>query len=630
MGELPIKAQAVAYGLLFVLAVVLSPALLMALLLQGYARFQGWPASRMRNVSLLTAGSLTFGAAWASMVTADWMTVPNMVSTAVVNAFEGDLSWAGSVGLFPWIELPLAALLAWYGLHRKELNMAQNSGLRSSQRFFERTRRNQRKAAKRREKGEITPLSRGGQVVLGHRYRKEDRTVELAQDALTARHRVWLALSMERLNLHMTLVGGTGAGKTELLKRLSYGWTETAWRHLDQQSSQVLAGSPADRPGTDHASPRPLTILVQAKGGSDAVDDAFAWADGMEALGVRPDRVGVFPFQDGLNMWNMPADQLRECLHEMCKTDHRFYDTLQRGLLSLVLDAPGQGVPGSSPKFLERIDPTWLRTAWKGNSMKLAEVEKLIEAGTLMTDLMLFEDLFRTVGLDFDAGRSVTDFDALYVALNGTGQQRVASAKAKLLVELLKHELTATKRQVLFIFDEFSAVSELVEMRQLVRTSRSLGASLVLSAQSYYGLGKNPAEIDELLADMRGGHLVMAGSAMEPWSKICGTRKRAEVGAQLDGSEQTGQGTMRLQDQFIISPDELKELPARDVALIEPGSCVLASVVKPDATRRLPSQVIYTHSERELPADGRAVPRPQLVAERRQLLAQATTQAQGR
>lgn len=617
-----LKVQAIAYGLLFVLAVVFGPALLIALLLQGWARYQGWPASRLRNVAAATGVALAFGVAWATAVAADWMSVPNMVGTAIVDAFHGDLSWSGSLGLFPWLELPLAALLAWYGLRRREVHMVQHNNLRETQRFFERTRRNQRRATLRRERNELTPMSRTEQVVLGHQYRQETRQVELASDALTARHRVWLALTLERLNRHMTLVGSTGVGKTELLQRISCGWTEAAWRRFDEEPRQGLVASVPSPGGSADSGPRPLTIFVQAKGGRDGAEAAFTWSDRMEALGLSSERVGVFPFQDGLNMWNLPADQLRECLHEMCGTDHRFYDVIQRGLLSLVLDSD-QGVPRSSVEFLERINVRWLRNAWAGNPTKLEQVKQIEQLGTLSTDLILFEDLFRSLAGDFDAGRSLTDFDALYVALNGTGQQRVASCKAKLLVELLKYELTASRRQVLLVFDEFSAVSELVDMRQLVRTSRELGASLLLSAQSYYGLGSSATEVDELLADMRGGHLVMAGSAMEPWSKICGARKRPEVGAHLD-VEQTsgfsGQGTARLQDQFIASPDELKDLPEHDVALIEPGSAVFAHVVPVGSTQRGPSRVVVEHPQRALPAAGRAVAVPELLAGRQRVL----------
>ncbi len=77
-----------------------------------------------------------------------------------------------------------------------------------------------------------------------------------------------------------------------------------------------------------------------------------------------------------MNMWRMPAGQLRASLHKLAKTDHRFYDVLQRGLLHLVVDAP-KGPPGSSVEFLERLDGRWLSEAWAGHAVESRQVRAL-------------------------------------------------------------------------------------------------------------------------------------------------------------------------------------------------------------------------------------------------------------
>ncbi len=60
--------------------------------------------------------------------------------------------------------------------------------------------------------------------------------------------------------------------------------------------------------------------------------------------GPAPARVGIFPFVDRLNMWRLPPRQLQASLHALAKTEHRFYDVLQRGLLHLLIDAPEEGL----------------------------------------------------------------------------------------------------------------------------------------------------------------------------------------------------------------------------------------------------------------------------------------------
>src|SRR5690606_4289472 len=161
--------------------------------------------------------------------------------------------------------------------------------------------------------------------------------------------------------------------RQDALRILAAGWTGARWRMYGTKSSQDLAGSPDVRTSGEHASPRPLTIFVDAKGGEQSADVAYEWADTMEAVGLAPERVGVFPFLDGLNMWSLPPEQLVETIHELAKTEHRFYDTLQRGLLRLVLEAPGVRPPANSVEFLRRINPRELQDAWAGHPGRLAQ-----------------------------------------------------------------------------------------------------------------------------------------------------------------------------------------------------------------------------------------------------------------
>lgn len=604
-------------------ALLLLPTFLLTVALILWARKQGWPSTRFRNLAAALVACSAIGAALQLLAVGGAATGERLLD-ALRRGLAGEFSWSANVGLVLTLSVPLAALAAWAGLRNREVNMSQSTKPKKAQRYKLRTDKNRRAVAVRRTKAEVTPLSRkSGEVVIGQLYREERPHEELVTEYFRKTHPVYLGLTDDRLNRQMTLVGTTGAGKTELIKRLTAGWTETRWRRYGVlQPNQLEAGSLAGRRGSvGTASPRPLTILVDAKGGAPSADLGIEWAQAMEAVGVAPERIGLFPFETPLDMWQLPPRQLVETIHTLTGTDQKFYDTMQRGLLRLVLEAPGLATPRNSVEFLRMISPTLLMDAWQAHPSKLAQLQTMLESGTIGTDLIILDDLFTTLSSDFDGGRKITDFDALFISLPGTEQNRVAAAKAALLVELLKYELSNGQREVLFVFDEWSAVSQHVDVLQLLQTARSLGGRVVLSAQSRSTLGATPQEVDRLLSVMGGGHLVMAGSDVEEWSKTAGTRMRAEVGAQLQSDAHTDVGTLRLQPQFTVPPDALRELPERDVVYIQSGrGGQWAHVVKLDEARRGPSKVVYGHQWRQLPTGGRQASRWELRAARQHVV----------
>lgn len=617
VGEMHPAWQVTIAGAVGTAALLLLPAAGMTFGLVVWARKQAWPSTRFRNLAAALVGCSVVGLALQLLFVGGAAT-GNQLLEALRRALGGEITWSANVGLVVTLSIPIAAVAAWAILRNREVSMSQSVKPRKAMRYKRRTDKNSRSAALRRAKSEVTPLSRAsGEVVIGPQYREEVPHESLLTEYFSKRHPAFLTLTDHDLNRHVTLVGGTGVGKTEFLKRLGAGWTEARWRRYGVlQSSRDLSGSGA---AAGEASPRPLTILVDAKGGAESGDLGIEWAQTMEAVGLAPERIGIFPFETGLDMWQLPATQLIETIHTMTGTDQKFYDTMQRGLLRLVLEAPGLPKPRNSVEFMRLIDPPKLQQAWQAHPSRLQQLHTVLNAGTLETDLLILDDLFSTLATDFDGGRKITDFDALFISLPGTEQNRVASEKAALLVELLKFELAHSKREVLFMFDEWSAVSRHVDVLQLLQTARSLGGRVVLAAQSYSTLGATPQEVERLISVMNGGHLVMRSSEVEPWAKLAGTRQRAEVGAQLEHNDHSGLGTLRMQPQFTVSPDALRELPERDVVYIQAGrGGRWAHVVKLDETRREPSRVILGHEWRQLQTEGPQAERWQLRAARQQ------------
>lgn len=611
--------QAGALSVAAAIAVLLLPGAAVAAGIVAWAWRNGWPASRLRNWALVVLGATVFG----GLMTGDMLWPWHDVQHSVQLAFEQ--RWPEAAAHAAGGELLVSTLAAWWWWHSRTKRMASGTEQIAGERHLKRQRLNREKNAARRSKREYTPLSRMNSVILGHRYEDTYAEVRLGSEQFLQRHRAHLEVEMEKIQLHMAAIAETGAGKSTLLERLSAGWTEAAWRRYDLQSSQLQPGSPVEQ--RRQAAPRPLTIFLDAKGGREAAENAFAWADVMEALGVDRRRIGVFPFEHRLNMWRMPAKQLRASLHAMAGTDHRFYDVLQRGLLHLVIDAPEPvGPPRSSVEFLQRMDPKRLRWIWRNHPVELQTVEALSAgpkggASPLDTDLMLFDDLFRTLGGDFDSGRPLSDFDALWLTVPGTVDSVVAETKAATLIELVMYELSVNPRKVLFVLDEFSAVSGEVagSVTSMVERCRSQGGSVVVSAQSYQGLASSDDERERLLNAMGGGTLVGRTQGAEPLAKRSGTRRVGEAGLKLQGSEfdVAGEGTLRRQDAFLLDPNRVRRMPQHHVAYVQADHVQWGLVTPMDPTKRLPSTDVAKSPQRALPPAGDAVPFLELRADQR-------------
>lgn len=608
-------------GLIMVAAVVgLVTVSLPGVVLGGgivaYAWAKGWEPARLKWPFLLLSAGMLSTCWWHG----DWLLPITGLRVAVEQAWAGD--WSRAIVNAAMAEAPLAAAGAWWWWHGYTRSMRSGKRQLAGEKHLQRQRRAKERTAAWRSRLEPTPISREQRVILGHRVEDVHPGVELLGSAMFKRNHPWLEVPMRAIDLHMACVAQTGAGKTTMLRRLGVGWMEAAWRQYSRESSQVVAGSQT----RSLYATRPLVVFINAKGGRQSGDEGQEWAGEMQATGLHPARIGVFPFETKLDMWRMPPEQLLASLHKLAKTDHRFYDVLQRGLLHLVINS-SKGAPRSSTEFLQLMAPHKLKQAWKGHATELAMIGALAGKSAsgpspLQADLLLFADLFRSLGMDFDSGRPLSDFDALYISLPGTVNQVVACAKAAVLIELLTHELASQPRKVLFIIDEFSAIAGEVagSVINLVERLRSLGGSVIVSAQSYQGLAESDDERERLLNAMGGGMLLGRTQGAEPIAARFGSRKVGEAGMQLDDSMFTGTGTIRRQDAYVLDPNRLRTLPEHHAVYATPDRVTYGVVTPLGSLKRLPSPVISHSGRRELPVAGERLNVLQLNAGHREAL----------
>jgi hypothetical protein len=363
---------------------------------------------------------------------------------------------------------------------------------------------------------------------------------------------------------HMVIVGASGTGKTNLMIRLWAGWLAAA-----------LAAAARGKP-------RPLLVALDCKGGPDARAKADRTRRVLRGVGAR--RVAVWPDDATLNLWALPAEPLAVLLFQMIEHGQgsaAYYADITQAVLTLAVTAP-PGPPRSAAEFLARLDAGWLDDAWSGHPDRLAVLRA---AKPHAGDIQLrYTTLLRRLGPALDGPGRLTDADAWYLILEGTSEPSVAEAQAMALTELVAHAATSRgtePRAILLAADDYSAVSRRVPLSNLYERGRSLGLGVMVSAQSWHGLGADEDERYRIAATADGGVWVMQTSYPLPLAELAGTRRVLESARKLLGNAWGDEGSSRIQHAWTADPDLIRELDTGQACYIRRGTAVFVQVARP-------------------------------------------------
>ena len=252
-----------------------------------------------------------------------------------------------------------------------------------------------------------------------------------------------------------------------------------------------------------------------------------------------------------------------------------------QAVLNLAVGAP-PGPPRSAAEFLARLDPGWLDDAW---SARPGQHAALNAARPHAGDIKLrYATLLARLGPALDGPGNLEDADAWYLILEGTSEPSVAEAQAMALTELVAHAATsrtAERRAILLAADDYSAVSRRVPMSNLYERGRSLGLGVMVSAQSWQGLGTDDDERTRIAATADGGVWVMQTPYPEPLSMLAGTQKVLESARKLIGNAWGDEGTSRIQPAWTADPDLIRRLDVGQACYIRRGSAVFVQIARP-------------------------------------------------
>lgn len=343
------------------------------------------------------------------------------------------------------------------------------------------------------------------------------------------------------LGRHLVVVGGTGSGKTETLLRLAYGAAaDLGW--------QVL--------------------YLDAKGDPANVK---RFVDAIDSAGVA--RVRVFP-DDAYDGWRGEPIALLNRLMAIEEFSEPYYRSVTKLLLAEAVKHP-IGPPRSAGDLIDR-----LQARGPGKEAQGAVAR--------------YRSFFEVLEGKLDGAWAFEDADAAYLLLDGLALKEEAAGLGRFLIEDFAHYVARRKpvdRRVLLIVDEFSALSMDADAANLFERVRSLGASVIVSSQSYAGLGVGA---DRIL-DAAAGLICHQSADPERLAARAGTRPSIERTIQISTEDgPTGLGSLRQQDAFRVHPDKVRQLEVGECFVIAQGRAARVSV----SPLRLNEEVSTTQARR--------------------------------
>ncbi|MFF0529555.1 AAA family ATPase [Nocardia amikacinitolerans] len=582
----------VADGSLLVAACVVA-VLVMVLMILVPATMLGWKPTRLRNWlfgSVLAMPGATALFAW------DVFEPVEDFSTAATDFLAG----AYVTGMFGMTALliPAAWLTATLVFTRRRVQLATvglSSPARTERALWAQAQREQRAAARlSRRRLPFTTAGLNPEPVIGRLAVEHDQAPPSSVlRQLFGRTETRLVLPWINLAEHMTTVASSGSGKTTLMLRVLVSWFAATWMRHRQWWRR-------DRPG------RPLTIVVDCNGGPESRKVAARVRKWFRALGVPGHRIGVFPDDVSLALWkDTPVDDLRSILSAMVSggstptTDtEKYFHEIRETLIHLIVDAPARvevidGVPtpvGENPprswlEFLSRFDVVKLSRLWGGQAGVTPwtgvqgidmEIASTIDGKqpVMNSARAEFANLYRALGDAFDGDKQLTDFDVVYIVLEGVKTPDRARAQFGALGTMF--EQLADKqhgRTSLMVVDEFSAVSDgKTRAVKWVERLRKAGIGTWWIAQSWQGLGHDDDNRAALVAAASGGSILGRSTDPETIAKIYGTRPKFELSRKLIGGNRDGdEGNMQSSDQYLLPPNRMRAMQKGDVVVVSGG-----------------------------------------------------------
>jgi len=353
----------------------------------------------------------------------------------------------------------------------------------------------------------------------------------------------WVVLNEEVLDQHIFVLGTTGSGKSETIKRLVY---------------EILTATDRN------------IYLVDGKGDEDLANDIRSLAH-QHGRGEAP--VFKLGFEKAGAVYDGFRGEPTDVYNRLCalvgtsdaEGDAQYYADINRDLLQLICYAPG-GPPRSFEELRTRLDKDWLEEAYRDDEIERSSVSQLENrqlAGLAYRLRPLAREFSKHVG---DGGFALEETPCAIFSLRVQSVGDTAQRFLDFLVEDLKDFIgKRQKSPAVLIIDEFGQFSN-KNITALLSLARSAKLAIILATQDVASL-KDEQTKKLVLANTR-TKILMATEFPEEMAELAGTILRLENSIQFQEGEVTGRGSARIQHQFAIDPNEVAKLKPGEAFII--------------------------------------------------------------
>ena len=343
---------------------------------------------------------------------------------------------------------------------------------------------------------------------------------------------------------NLLIVGAVGSGKTTLLLRLI---------------QQILSSTELD------------VYVIDGKG-----DEGFAQQVASLIYTHKQTQVPIFRIGGSVKgaIYNPFCGSTNAIYNRLCALtgvheqtgEAKYYGRRNMELLQLLCHAP-QGAPRSFADVRERLSQAWLVDAYQDDPQTVRELKSISPKAFEELQLALRPLARMFTPLTGEEGFTIEMTRYAVFSLGTQSEGVTAKEFVNMLIEDIKDAMrNRITRPCIWIIDEFLVLGN-DSVRDILTIGRSFGMGVALAMQSIDAVDDLRTQ-DLMLTNCR-TKVIMASDKPETLAKIAGTRKAFEIGIGLgEGGESDGRGSARLQDQYLIDPNEVRGLHAGECFLL--------------------------------------------------------------
>ena len=375
-------------------------------------------------------------------------------------------------------------------------------------------------------------------------------------------------MTYEQFNKHLVIIGGTGSGKTVTQLRIM---------------SSLMALSKA-YPNE----PKIRILFVDAKGlNSASLSESLGMKQKVVALAQHHGYQNIFCFPDqNLDGFTGNPIQVIERLSGLFQHgESEFHHAEATVMLNLAFYA------GTPPKSLEELVERLRPSVSEARYMSLGTEEGLSKSKVCKTFTssqwnsvyLRLQSLQLRVGTKFDRTVdcfSIKDADCAYISISGTTSPQSAADVATWLLKMIAEipEYNDGRKTVIFL-DEFSAIGDddraVNLVAGLVERVRSAGVSLIIGTQTTSTLGEKAERIMGTVGTL----ITHRNGSPEDIVSYAGTEPVFEDTYEVsEDSVERKKKSGRLQSQYCVPPDEVRNLPIGECFVISEGKWARVAV----------------------------------------------------